>query len=139
MAENDGPPKDRATALAEERTDLALTRTRLAADRTLDAWVRTALAMISFGFTIFKFLHDIEKQSGASLTHPHAARRFGLSLVIMGTLAVIGAIYQHLKMLKELGLHPFQRPISLAVIVAVFIALLGLVTTLSLATNIGPF
>ena len=35
---------------------LALERTRLAAERSLMAWVRTALSMISFGFTIYKFM-----------------------------------------------------------------------------------
>jgi putative membrane protein len=35
---------------------LALDRTRMAAERTLMAWVRTALSMIGFGFTIYKFL-----------------------------------------------------------------------------------
>ena len=28
----------------------------MAADRTLMAWIRTTLSMISFGFTIYKFL-----------------------------------------------------------------------------------
>jgi hypothetical protein len=32
---------------------LALDRTRMASERTLMAWVRTALSMISFGFTIW--------------------------------------------------------------------------------------
>ncbi len=35
--------------------DMARLRTSMASDRTLMAWVRTALSMISFGFTIYKF------------------------------------------------------------------------------------
>ena len=41
---------------------LALERTRMAADRTLMGWIRTALSMISFGFTIFKFLEYTQEQ-----------------------------------------------------------------------------
>jgi putative membrane protein len=32
---------------------LAMERTRMAAERTLMSWVRKALSMITFGFTIF--------------------------------------------------------------------------------------
>ena len=32
--------------------NLSIDRTRMAAERTLMAWLRTALSMISFGFTI---------------------------------------------------------------------------------------
>ena len=39
-----------------DATRLAVDRTRLAYERTLMAWIRTATSMISFGFTIFKFL-----------------------------------------------------------------------------------
>ena len=45
---NETPPK-LADVLATERT-------RMAADRTLMGWIRTALSMIGFGFTIYKFL-----------------------------------------------------------------------------------
>ena len=40
---------------------LAPDRTRLAADRTLMAPVRTALSMIGFGFTIYKFLQVVQE------------------------------------------------------------------------------
>jgi hypothetical protein len=42
--------------LAADRTDMALSRTLTAADRTLMVWIRTRLSMLSFGFTIYKFL-----------------------------------------------------------------------------------
>ncbi len=37
-------------------TKLAADRTQLAYDRTLLAWTRTAISLITFGFTIYKFL-----------------------------------------------------------------------------------
>ena len=43
---NETPPK-LADVLATERT-------RMAADRTLMGWIRTALSMIGFGFTIYQ-------------------------------------------------------------------------------------
>jgi uncharacterized membrane protein YidH (DUF202 family) len=50
--------------MAEEKhttlsnTDLAFERTMLAYERTLMAWVRTAISLISFGFTLYKFLRN---------------------------------------------------------------------------------
>ena len=40
---------------------LAIDRTRLAAERSLMAWIRTALSMIAFGFTIYKFLQALAR------------------------------------------------------------------------------
>src|SRR3546814_17366829 len=39
--------------------DLGELRTVMAADRTLMAWIRTALSMLSFGFTIYKVLESM--------------------------------------------------------------------------------
>ena len=50
------PTAKTANELAMDRTDLAVERTVMGAGRTLMAWIRTALSMISFGFTIYKFL-----------------------------------------------------------------------------------
>jgi putative membrane protein len=127
---------DRGDTKPDPRTDLARVRTRLAAERTLDAWVRTALSMISFGFTIAKFLEDFEK--GRNVLTPHAPRNFGLALVILGILSLAAAVYQHVALLKALGEHPFRRPVSLATIVAMLVVLLGVLALLSIATNLGP-
>jgi len=87
MSVLDTAPKDRATVLAEERTDLALRRTVIAADRTLMAWVRTSLSMIGFGFTIFKFFQYMPEEIAAgNVRRPHAPRSFALTLITLGTL-----------------------------------------------------
>ena len=57
---------------------LALDRTRMAAERTLMAWVRTALSMIGFGFTIYKFLQVVQEQSTLPVLRPQAPRTWDL-------------------------------------------------------------
>jgi uncharacterized membrane protein YidH (DUF202 family) len=68
---------------------LALDRTRMAAKRTLMAWVRTALSMISFGFTIYKFLQVLQEQSTLPVMRPQTPRDVGLTLTGIGTFAVM--------------------------------------------------
>jgi putative membrane protein len=63
---------DRGTALAEERTDVAL-------DRTLMAWVRTTLSVISFGFTIFKFFQYFQQTGEAAKWRPEMPKNLGSS------------------------------------------------------------
>src|SRR5579862_1242060 len=97
-------PKDRATLLAEERTDLALQRTIIASERTLMAWIRTALSMIGFGFTIYKFFQYLPEDIAAgNIRRPQTPRNLGMSLIALGTLALAAAAWQHLNFLKEIG------------------------------------
>src|SRR5437879_203314 len=97
-------PLDRGGVLAEERTDLALRRTIIAAERTLMAWIRTALSMIGFGFTIYKFFQYLpEEIATGNIKRPQAPRNLGMSLIALGTLALVGAAWQHMSFLKEIG------------------------------------
>ena len=65
--------------------NLSFDRTRMAAERTLMAWVRTALSMISFGFTIYKFLEAMLPQSTSPVLRADTPRNVGLSLIGIGT------------------------------------------------------
>lgn len=139
MTDQPDAQRDVGTQLAQERTDLAVMRTRLALERTLDAWVRTALSMISFGFTIAKFLQQMQEKVPGPVERPHAGRNIGLALAIMGTLGMVLAIYQHVRAYHELGLSPLRRPVSASLIVAFLIVLLGFFVFLGIAVEAGPF
>jgi putative membrane protein len=57
-----------ANELAVDRTALAVKRNLMAADRPLMAWVRTALSLISFGFTIYKIPQGFEVTAEACMS-----------------------------------------------------------------------
>src|SRR5579862_4204662 len=133
-------PKDRATLLAEERTQLALQRTIIASERTLMAWIRTAISMIGFGFSIYKFFqYQAEEIAAGNIRRPQAPRNLGLSLIALGTLGLAAAIWQHRKFLKAIGASEKQDMISISVVVAMVVILIGLVTFYGVLLKSGPF
>ena len=117
---------------------LALDRTRLAAERTLMAWVRTAISMISFGFTIYKFLQVLQEQSTLPVLRPQTPRDVGLTLIGIGTFAVIIASVQHWKYISKLRPDQPYKPWDLTFIVACLIGFLGLLMIVSIILRAGP-
>lgn len=140
MSDQHEPAKDRSTELAEERTDLARTRTVIAAERTLMAWIRTAVSLIGFGFTIYKFFQYLrESEKTLVIARPQAPRNLALTLIAIGTLALIGAAIEHRAFLNRMGAEVGRHLWSLAFVVALMMALLGVVTFLSILYRTGPF
>lgn len=118
--------------------DMARQRTLMAAERTLMAWVRTTLSMISFGFTIYKFLQYLfEAGKTPLMTTPTGPRNFGLALITLGVASLAIACVQYWHQLK--GLYPGRKPFPLALVVAGFVALVGIVALMNVAFHIGPF
>jgi putative membrane protein len=71
-------------------------RTRLSLERTLMAWVRTAVSLIGFGFTVVQFFNRMEDMPGIKPAHfPEASRYMGLSLIFCGVLALAVSIWQY--------------------------------------------
>jgi putative membrane protein len=136
------------TELAERRTGMAFQRTRMAADRTLMAMIRTSLSLIGFGFTIFQFFKKLKIDFIQS--HDNAPRNFGLSLLFLGIALLIGGIVYHWQFMSGLrnqrnemskaGLVHAESvfPISLILIVAILLLLLGVLTIISMTFNAGP-
>ena len=122
-----GTPTDASTRLAHERTDLAMERTYWAAERTLMGWVRTALSMISFGFTIGKLgqVVEIEVRSLKGMKTVGAGT-IAYLLVILGTLALLAASLQYSLRVQELCQQGLRRQPSVAFVVAVLLAVLGI-------------
>jgi putative membrane protein len=140
MSPVESAAKDRATILAEERTNMALRRTLIAADRTLMAWIRTALSMIGFGFSIYKFFQYMpEEIASGTIRRPQAPRNFGLSLIVLGTLALAAAAWQHLHLLNEFGGQQARRRWSLSFVVALIVILIGCITFYGVLLRHGPF
>ena len=118
---------------------LALDRTRMAAERTLMAWLRTSLAMITFGFTIYKFLQVVQEQSKVLILRPQAPRNLAIALIGIGTFALIVACVQYWTYVKRLSPVRAYKPWGLAFIVGCLIVLLGLLMLGSVVYNAGPF
>jgi putative membrane protein len=128
-----------ADQLAVERTQLALERTRIAADRTLMAWIRTSVSLTGFGFTIYKFLQYLQEAEHARIGRPNSPRNLGAALIALGTLGLIAAMIQHQQLLKRLGQQGLRPQLSIVLMVAVCMALIGVITFIGVLVHIGPF
>jgi len=122
----------------------------MSADRTLMSVIRTSLSLISFGFTIFQVFQKLQDaeliRSGA-----HAARNFGVTLALLGiAMLVIGIVY-HIQFMvglrnereamKTEGLvhGESQFPPSFTLITAFLLLAIGIVASISMIFNVGPF
>jgi putative membrane protein len=111
---------------------LAWVRTRLALERTIMAWLRTAVALIGFGFAIVQYLEHLETSGTRAAYLPHAPRYLGLALISCGILALVISIWQYRWGIRYLWGEPFT-PIAGVTnegkqtpVVAVTIVLIGI-------------
>jgi len=144
-------PDTRSFELSSRRTGLSFQRTRMSADRTLMSVIRTSFALIGFGFTIYQFFRYLREAAGVTHFPVYAARNFGLALVSLGVLMLVLGILYHIRFMSELRVerhHMIEQrlvhgelsyPVSMTLIIAVLLLLLGLVAILSILTRMGPF
>jgi putative membrane protein len=138
--------------LSSRRTALAFQRTRMSADRTLMAVIRTSLSLIGFGFTIYQFFRYLRESAGApQLLRIEAPRNFGIALVILGVVMLSLGVWRHVAFMLELRakrktyagqeLIPGDDkfPISITLVTATLLLMLGLVAIVGMAMRAGPF
>src|ERR1700741_4806126 len=71
-------------------------RTRLSLERTMMSWLRTAVALIGFGFAIVQYFSHLARMEGTGAAYlPGAPKYLGLSLIVCGVLALLVAISQY--------------------------------------------
>ena len=142
-------PDQISVELSSRRTGMSFQRTRMSADRTLMSVIRTSLSLISFGFTIFQVFQKLRDQN--VVTHASPARNFGVALVALGILMLIGGIVYHLqfmvhlreerKAMKAAGLIHGESsfPVSLTMITAFILLFVGIAAIVSMVFQVGPF
>lgn len=116
-------------AIAKKHTDWAVFNTRFASERTLMAALRTALSLIGFGFTIYKFFESARQTLGDSgPIRANGPRRLGLTLVSLGVFVLVAFAWQHWLFLRELKRETdLHFPWSVSLTASVILALTGLV------------
>jgi inner membrane protein YidH len=71
-------------------------RTRLSVERTMMAWLRTAVALIGFGFAIVQYFNHLQEIPGARPAYlPTAPEYLGLALISCGILALVISLWQY--------------------------------------------
>jgi putative membrane protein len=113
-------------------------RVYLAAERTFPAWIRTGLAMMGFGFVVARFglfLREIEFSQ-----HPltlHSARFtlwVGTALILIGVVVNLFSAIQHMHFIRAVkrGESVVDRPVTMAVVIALILAVTGVAMTIYL-------
>jgi putative membrane protein len=124
--------KTKKTSITNE---LARERNRAAADRTLMAWIRTALAMIGFGFGVGKLYEALEQSNPDRVVDPlNSSKIVGEALIALGVLGLLAAVVQHLKILKQINdeQYVYRPPRALPMIVAVLLLSIGVFAFVSI-------
>lgn len=107
--------------------ELARERNRAAADRTLMAWIRTAIAMIGFGFGVGKISGALEGMKLAMPDDPvHSAQIFGEAFITLGVLSLLAAVVQYWRILKRIDNAQYAYTPSRALPMITAIALLAI-------------
>ena len=138
-----------STELSARRTGMSFQRTRMSADRTLMSVIRTSLSLIGFGFTIFQFFEKLREGNVIAGTG-HSARNFGIALVALGIVMLLGGIGFHTSFMIELRKQRARMrdddlihaetsfPISLTLMTALLLLVLGVSAIVAMLFHAGP-
>jgi len=118
------------TPVGEKRA--ADLRDYLAEERTFLAWIRTGLTLMGFGFVVARFgifLEVMQITRGGSAAQPQGLSPwFGTAFIAVGVAVNLLSIRRHLHLVGELNRGQFSvhRPSQMAVMLALFLALVGM-------------
>jgi len=126
----------------QRETHFSWLRTRMSVERTLMSWVRTATALIGFGFTIFQFFERFNQMPDVAAARSlGTARAIALGLVGAGTGALFIAILEYRATIRYLWGPEFEdiagvksgRQTTPALLVSVFLGVVGIIALATIA------
>jgi putative membrane protein len=114
----------------KDANDMAVERTIMAADRSMMAWVRTGLSLISFGFTIYKFIGIQQQQlsaEGKEVLISSSPRVFGLLMIGLGILSLVFGSIENVTTIKSYKKYYRFDRINYSLIISAIITVIGIV------------
>ncbi len=136
---------ERFTVKTTSDSHFAWLRTRMSVERTLMSWVRTAVSLIGFGFTIVQFFERLGDMDGVGMaTRPQAPRYLGRALIGAGVAALLISVWQYRTMnnylqsgsfgqLAGIDKAPMHTPLYAVSIAHIFIGLFAFFAVLTRA------
>jgi putative membrane protein len=113
-------------------------RVYLAAERTFLAWIRTGLAMMGFGFVVARFglfLREIEfSQHPLSIRSGKFTLWAGTAMILLGVIVNLFSALQYVRFVSAVrrGTPVVDRPVTMAVAIALILAVTGVAITIYL-------
>jgi putative membrane protein len=108
MTDQTHDPAQRFPLRVTADSHFAWLRTRLSVERTIMSWMRTAAALIGFGFTIVQFFERFPNMQGAvPALFPQAPRFLGLALIFAGIFALGISTMQYRSLIRYLWSENF--------------------------------
>jgi putative membrane protein len=126
-----------------EKTQRANLSDSLAAERTYLAWIRTGLALLGLGFVVARFglfLERLDYMQHITPAHSYGLSLwFGTGLILAGVAVYLSSAWNYVRLIRALnrGEALRARPSIQAVLVAVFLALVGLAMAVYLVSVRG--
>ncbi|MCQ4035245.1 YidH family protein [Kaistella montana] len=117
-------------------------RDHLANERTFLSWIRTAIALMGFGFVVVKFAVFLRQISaglgGNSIPLPKTySAEIGLVMIIFGGITAFLGYVSFEKTKRAINANHYQTNSSLLIIITVFIVLASAVMTYFLVPSLG--
>lgn len=88
---------------------LAKGRSKASSERTLLSWMRTSISLITFGFALGKLEEVVPGEpADSALGRAFQLRLAALAFIVIGLVALVGAVYQHRKQIQRLERDDFE-------------------------------